>query len=62
MDKLVEELEKILENNMKKAGFTLQTPQEVQKEATPRTGSITFVNGERARQMMEFYQKQKGKK
>jgi hypothetical protein len=62
MEDLVDWLERILDESLKRAGFTVQTPQEGQKETTQRTGTITFVNGEKARQMKEFYQKQKGKK
>jgi hypothetical protein len=62
MDKFVEELERISDEIWKKAGFKVQTPLVEQNEPAQRKGTISFVNGERARRMKESYDKQKGKK
>jgi hypothetical protein len=62
MEDLKDWLERTIDERMKKLGFTVETPQKEEDGATQKTVTITFVNGERARRMKEFYKKQKGKK
>ena len=54
--------DKVIDEAMKKAGFTpLTTPMEKNKQGvTPVSGTITFLKGESAKRAKEYYQKKKG--
>ena len=57
-------LESRLDEDMKSLGFTtLTTPAPMTQNGTPRhSATISFVSGEKAKEMARFYLRQKDKK